>query len=1157
MTIPAYGSISDVPPSGPFVNEDYSDEALSSLSTNITNSATAYQNAIDAYNTAYSPVSALQAVQTAYNVIKNNPSSTPEQIAAALAAYQYAYSLFDSTAQSQLATARENRFTTSTNYVTALAYQQIWVTQRSSENLLSQLSDLSSLKVLSAQQTAVLTAAQSDLRSAEIGLSTSFKDYRHEAYAAAANQIALDDAKMKLLVAKCALDLGSGTQSQVNAAQEAVNVLLEGQTTFDAAETKAHNALAAAITACETAYEGVRSLGSSVFPELVKIPISVEGTEIPYELIEAVQAAARESSITLASEQADIPNLTPAHRRMSLMELLNTLGKAHLMSLELIREAAASERQITMLRLLLEASHLIIYSNMLLGAGNDLLSQAINLYNSTVQQRNSEAYNEAAAAYAFYATTDARAAINTIIAKMNTAIAANEDRATRLASDISVINESIEQSVSATEASEPEAESYLSAYEEPPTPPAPTIPDVPPTTAFPLLGSLPDLNEETYTTQADEEALLNDINPKIEALLEKISPFKEEIIEGLASLKTQYEQENMISLDLDITKVAFYTQIKTAPSAAVSDTSMQNAALAIASFFNRMTATALTPNPQESESETAQYQFNLLDQLILRLTGYASSIGLTTAVPGAIPVALEKAFERLIQSSVFGTIIGEMLRRASMLAGLSTAASLPSLIEELKTKNTTLADILEAFGTQSSAALDAQTRRELANALIQQLSLLVQSPGVLRDNAVDIIAQGLTGPQALSPTDLANLISALITAQQLVLLTATVMIAVSEGLSLTELTGGFFTTSAVAPAGMTARFTAIGLSADQAFELAEAAIDSGISDEALARLGLDEKARTLLMGLILAAEGRSTIDQAMIDQWKTQLSEEYGVDLTQVDLTQPNAAAELVSQLIDQIAINASEAQKADLKSDILNEAITAGSRRGFQRAADDLRARILAAAASTTRQVVPSTLIKGLVEQFSAMDEASKQQFLDAAAKDETLSKMTGVPDEQKAAILAAIQSGAITTSEASIILALLSSEADAAAKGEALVLSNVQTALVKQLFTITPEERQRRDEELRREVNTRYTAPSKLPPQVVQTVRDAFEQFFLDITSPEKAKAAFEAFAETVKRLSDLYGVSVDFLLDPANTILRQFSLITRTGQDKVSQDKISLSG
>lgn len=155
-------------------------------------------------------------------------------------------------------------------------------------------------------------------------------------------------------------------------------------------------------------------------------------------------------------------------------------------------------------------------------------------------------------------------------------------------------------------------------------------------------------------------------------------------------------------------------------------------------------------------------------------------------------------------------------------------------------------------------------------------------------------------------------------------------------------------------------------------------------------------------------------------------------------------------------------------------------------------------------------------------------------------------IPAETVAAVVVPVRLGLITPQVGATLLGLS--------------LSNRETAVIHRLVTPTPQERQiREDERLterrREEVALPYKHPVAVPKSLHTQLREGYQRLYRNTTDDRQAKTAFENFARTVKRLSDFNTVALSTLMDPAKTIIKQFSFLTRTQQDSRQQPPISV--
>ncbi len=85
----------------------------------------------------------------------------------------------------------------------------------------------------------------------------------------------------------------------------------------------------------------------------------------------------------------------------------------------------------------------------------------------------------------------------------------------------------------------------------------------------------------------------------------------------------------------------------------------------------------------------------------------------------------------------------------------------------------------------------------------------------------------------------------------------------------------------------------------------------------------------------------------------------------------------------------------------------------------------------------------------------------------------------------------------------------------------------------------------------------PSVVPISTVVKLQKAFRIVFRNYDDANFAKGVFERFTTTVENLHDFNSVVLDLLLNPGRSILKNFSLISRSGHDAREQPQIFFGG
>ncbi len=585
-----------------------------------------------------------------------------------------------------------------------------------------------------------------------------------------------------------------------------------------------------------------------------------------------------------------------------------------------------------------------------------------------------------------------------------------------------------------------------------------------------------------------------------------------------------------------------------------------------------------------SEQEKASTQ-DLLDQLyqMFGLFGGGSVLAATAEFNAALT--------QVTNSSIFLTAIQQIVERAAILAGLQVAGTLPDILKQLEERNMTLAELFEHERQKEGSEIEAQTKSELMVALMQQLALAASAPGTLSQNVIDML-MNFPSLSSLSAEAQKDLLSGLVAIQQILLLTLTTALGVNMGLTPGQIATAIFGSADASTADIISRFMGLGIPQARAIELAAMVVGYDELDTLLTALGFDATTRTMLMAIIASAQGLIPLTDgapggpAFLDAMLSALHDQ-GITMT-VDIFSPD----FLGQLVAQLERKATESQRDTLRrmllqgqptpspvvtsaispttGDVVVSVMTAEPRGVlFQRVADALQElqdkikEIFAEPSppqpkpTVVSPVKPLAIVAQFVKLYAPLAPEAKEELLAAARAEPTLAGISGISDEEKASLLLGMRLGLVTANEAAALMMLAVREAQALAAGAELKLSDLETALISRLFTPTPEELRKREEERRREINLPYIAPSTLPPQVLDQVSIAFRKFFNDFADANKAAKAYRAFVETIQRLHDFNSVAVDFLLAPAMIIMRQFSIITRTPQDRMQQSQITLTG
>jgi hypothetical protein len=1229
------GSISDIPPSGPDVP---SITSLQSILNAISASQSAYNAALNTYNSAQSAYyDALSVVNAAYQLYQQDPSAANRDALAAILAdtsidFQNKLETWNS--------AQTNLQTCATTYVTDLAYQQIYTAQTGESivstqlaEVLAQSTDTSSTLLsltfpwLSNTQSSTLQTDLDELDPRTSTLLSSFLEYRHSVYQQSSDLRNLSIASGNLALAQMSLDLANGGadgydagiwQAAVNTQQTAVTTYTNAVSADQSNVSSKYSSLISAINSYQSVYTDARSTIDATVPTIVSFcqnwnanvvqpaqkavadayansliqaqsqaqqalnefemefratnPTlsSAELTAIFTELQSLQEALVAEGVTTTPIEAPDLPASSSS---MSMVQLMQILAHAEIMSQDMIRQAASSTAQVNAQRLQYAVAHLTMLASELssLYDWSSTLMEAEAAYDREIEVLNAANYNTALTSYLAYQSN--LSVINSVIDQVNAQITEENDRGQALVTAANSIDPAVIDAVNTTSSTwVNQASSYLINYSHGQTPASPSYPSAATFTPIPLFELLTasDIPDPPYTTYPSSQSLdttkLAKFNQDIVALEQKIAPFADAVATAI---------QNITGASAPVTLSNFVTlqgiEVQDPLSGAVA---FQTGFALLYLFLTQASLTSKGSEAQATQTQFQQEMLNIILQQGSSIAGTGASIGLGASI-NASSGSVTAILAQVMNSVVFNQTIQAITQNAAILAGLKVAGTLPNILQRLSNTTMTLAALLEQEGQKPAEELETQTSSDLINAFIQQLALSVSTPGVLEQNAINILST-FPSLSSLSQGQMAQLISGLISIQQMVLLNLTLVLGASIGLTTEQLPTNAFSTAAQAAAALASQFQALGISGTISTQLA--AIVAGRDDlqQTLNQMGFDVNTRTMLMAIIASAEGLIPLTSgapggpAFLDTLLSELKDN-GITMT-ADINSPEFLRQLVSQL---------EKKATSEQAAVLETIIPAPAPEGppeepnvslvqqFQEAVASTWTQLNAIftpapepasiplPTTTPSPIPPTSILSQFITPFETLAPDTQSELTAEVANNPSLSSLPGVSNEQVAALMLATRFGTITSAQATSLLNLAVLQAQMESKGQAFSLSNIETEIITRLFTPTPEELQVLEDAKKADINAPYTNPTSLSPQVLDQVSIAFRTFFNRLQDQTQAADAYKVFAKTIEKLTNFNSVALNYLLDPAKLIMRQFSIITRTAQDRMQQSPITLTG
>jgi hypothetical protein len=486
-------------------------------------------------------------------------------------------------------------------------------------------------------------------------------------------------------------------------------------------------------------------------------------------------------------------------------------------------------------------------------------------------------------------------------------------------------------------------------------------------------------------------------------------------------------------------------------------------------------------------------------------------------------------------------------------------------------------DKLEEAGIDIGKAVESNSTQALIEGVIEGTLGLVKSNDLLHQIVLEAL-QSLAGAAKLSQKDLQLLISMLVALLKTLLLLLAALLGVEGGINPGELVSTIMKSAQGTTASASESFQKMGIPTEKADHLAAVfGPRSGVLLNILKQLGFSDTTSTVLHALLSASAANISLARGVpggaaflyalyaklkdvgIEPKYSITSKEFIKDLVaQITLHAENQIAELLRDEIR--ALEKSQAPKDILAPPAATT--TEPSLEEIQKLIAEMQDEITKASTETpttpATTLTPSDILNQFGSAFQKLPPPVQNALL--AIVRTALPEPAGISDETKAGLILAVKTGIIQPSEAALLLDQVSH----ALSGSQISMASLESEIAKQLFRPTEEEIRLKEELQKAQVvldeknRPIYRPPTVLPDLRLQ-LKEAFKEISRSIGNEKIAKRIFEVFFQNIERLSSYNKVAVDFILAPSKTILRIFSLWSRTASDlKAGQNfPITLGG
>jgi hypothetical protein len=203
---------------------------------------------------------------------------------------------------------------------------------------------------------------------------------------------------------------------------------------------------------------------------------------------------------------------------------------------------------------------------------------------------------------------------------------------------------------------------------------------------------------------------------------------------------------------------------------------------------------------------------------------------------------------------------------------------------------------------------------------------------------------------------------------------------------------------------------------------------------------------------------------------------------------------------------------------------------------------------------ILPSDILAQYVTEFQKLP-ATAQAGLITLAKTQ-LTTIQGLTDEQKAALLIATRLGKTSVTEATTLAQLASMQTAGLVQ-----YNDTITQAISRLFQESPEAKLAREDALKRaivneETRTKELLPNALPQRITDNISTSFKQVINNFDDKNLSLKIVDNFSKYVEKLSSFSKVG-EMLLDPGKILLRLFSVLLTTSQDRIKRPPTLFGG
>ncbi len=914
----------------------------------------------------------------------------------------------------------------------------------------------------------------------------------------------------------------------------------------------------------------------------------------------------QQSSAGIISSVATIPTLPPPGTSLSMKGLMAIITSIEVMINELTRSLSDAETNQNRIRLQGQ-------TNDVLGAGGVIQAQdlwatiiytADLSYDAQVQTQNENNYSTILADYNSF--NNSISLINTAINKANTGVNAQLSQFNNQTNDLinqtNALGGTAAAGINAANISPPDSQNYFNVLGADPTltppPLVPVPPNLPnPTSTIPPFGGVsgvpapPQLDYVSVPPTTATPAQITAFNANIEsinnqlAVLNQFPSISSILLSGSNPIPLFYQQQ-IIPIRIPAFLQNAFGHFLSSNAFASGAASMQTANYydVLAFIASNISSTAKGSTYGTSQTTRVLQKFPAVNP-----SNLGGGSGLSVANPFAPGAQTTYTINQVMEKFLADQPTKNLLEQLSLTAGLQALSKLQGQTQQTSQLGITTDEVGDI--PDKDKDLNGAINTSLTNNLLTAAG----NDELLLKNAAATLS-GISGSEDLSSDDFKKLLSLIAALKKILLLLLASLTGQEANLPIDQV----LAKASGATANQAQAFASLGLDQTTAALLAESigafgpalggilqsgGVSAGDATTLsflyiTAQLGLNPAAllpggqaqvdaaiqKLNADGIVFSAKpGTTAFQQQLTSYFQQQINAvKSNPDLLAANQNNINIAeAELGSstntpdQAVIQAVINAFTPPAS---SSGTSSGGTSSS--GTSSSGTTATAGTTATTGTTTQNpialgnVLPSEILSNLVANFQKLPPSTQQSLiaqvsgsslLTTPPPGSTSTSGSTLTNEELAALLLATKTGALTIPQSQALLNYTLAESN---------LSNTETAIIQKLFTPSPQEVIFRLQEAVKDVKAKHIKDKEIQfkQNATKLYRDRINEV-AQITGGDTV--GIQNFIQSVSKLSSFQNVFLNYLIDPAKSIIRDFSIITRTNTDKRNQPPVMLGG